>query len=67
VYDETELNRLNEQLLQKLNDSGKILLTQTRLDGKYTLRLVAGQVDTCLEDVRKGWALVCETAAGLGA
>ena len=67
LQDETELNTLNEQLLQKLNESGKILLTQTRLNGKYTLRLVAGQVDTCLEDVRKGWALVCETAAGLGA
>lgn len=65
LQEEAELNALNEQLLQRLNESGKILLTQTRLKGKYTLRIVAGQVDTRLEDVQKGWALVCETAASL--
>ncbi len=65
LQDETELNTLNERLLQKLNESGKILLTQTRLNGKYTLRLVAGQVETRLEDVQVGWALICETAASL--
>lgn len=65
LQDESKLNTLNEQLLQKLNESGKILLTQTRLNGKYTLRIVAGQVETRLEDVQAGWALVCETAAAL--
>lgn len=54
-YSEEQLNQINEQLLQTLNDSGKILLTQTKLDGKYTIRMAAGQVETKIDDVRKGW------------
>lgn len=54
-FSEKELNDLNEHLLQTLNDSGDLLLTQTKLNGKYTLRLVAGQVETQLADVQKGW------------
>ncbi|MCB0552833.1 MAG: aspartate aminotransferase family protein, partial [Phaeodactylibacter sp.] len=63
-YSEEQLNRINEQLLQTLNDSGKILLTQTKLNGKYTIRLVAGQVETKLEDVQNGWRLIQEVARG---
>lgn len=65
VNDEKELDRLNEQLLNALNNSGKILLTQTRLNGKYCIRFVAGIAETKQEDVEKGWQLVKETAAKL--
>ncbi len=64
-FSEDELNRLNEQLLQSLNDSGKILLTQTKLNGKYTIRMVSGQVETIQEDVERGWRLVREMAREL--
>jgi len=53
--EEEQLNALNERLLQTLNNSGDLLLTQTKLDGKYTIRLVSGQVETKLADVAKGW------------
>jgi aromatic-L-amino-acid/L-tryptophan decarboxylase len=59
------LDQLNERLLLQLNDSGKILLTQTRLNGRYTIRLVAGQTETKLEDVQKGWELIKNTARSL--
>lgn len=59
---EEQLNAANEALLKKLNDSGKILLTQTKLNGKFTIRLVAGQTETTLEDVQRGWKLISETA-----
>jgi aromatic-L-amino-acid decarboxylase len=64
-YSEAQLDALNEQLLKKLNDSGKILLTHTKLDGKFTIRLVAGQTETTLEDVRQGWELITEVARGM--
>lgn len=66
IHDEKVLDALNEKLLLTLNDSGKILLTQTRLDGKYTIRLVAGTVETKQEDVQIGWRLIQETARSLG-
>ena len=33
----------NENMLQKINTSGKIYLTHTRLNGKYVLRMSIGQ------------------------
>lgn len=62
---EDQLNALNERLLNTLNNSGKILLTQTKLSGKYTIRLVAGQTETTLADVQQGWALIQQTARTL--
>ena len=66
AYSEEQLNALNEKLLRRLNDSGKILLTQTKLGGKYTIRLVAGQVETKLEDVQRGWEMIAAEARKMG-
>ncbi len=60
VNDEAELEHINATLLQQLNNSGKILLTQTKLNGKYIIRFVGGQHDLTLEDVKKGWELMKE-------
>src|SRR5512140_2939794 len=38
-------NSLNEQLNHKLNDSGKIYLSHTKLRGQYTLRMVTAQTN----------------------
>ena len=56
--DDADLDRLNESILRRLNDSGKIFLTQTRLNGKYVIRFVAGQTHTTFEHVKKGWKLI---------
>lgn len=66
INDESELERINATLLQELNNSCKILLTQTKLDGKYVLRLVGGTNHLTLEHVREVWALVKEFAKNLG-
>lgn len=55
-----ELNRLNEELLHRLNDTGKLYMTHTKLDGKYTLRLVTGQTYTQKKHVDKAWQLLQE-------
>ncbi|MDZ4698588.1 MAG: aminotransferase class V-fold PLP-dependent enzyme [Rhodothermales bacterium] len=56
---------LNQRLLEALNASGKIYLTHTRLDRKYTLRLCVGQTHTTIDHVETAWRLIRETAGGL--
>lgn len=43
ILDEEQLNTLNEQLLQAINRSGEIFISHTKVDSKYTLRMVIGQ------------------------
>jgi aromatic-L-amino-acid decarboxylase len=56
--DDTSLDNYNEKILQKINRSGKIFLTPTRLGGKYVIRFVAGQTHTSAEHVRTGWEYI---------
>jgi aromatic-L-amino-acid/L-tryptophan decarboxylase len=49
---------VNESLLQRLNDSGEVYLTHTRVNGKFTLRLAVGGVWTELRHVQRAWALI---------
>lgn len=62
---EEETDRLNEKLNHKLNDSGKIYLTHTVIDGKYSLRMVTGQTNVTEEHVEKAWELIKNTARSL--
>lgn len=58
-------NILNEQLNHRLNDSGKIYLTHTKLDGKYTLRMVTAQTTVTKGHVEKAWDLIRGTARSM--
>jgi aromatic-L-amino-acid decarboxylase len=40
-----------ETLLQRINDDGRIYLTQTRVDGRFAIRVQIGSFDCCREDV----------------
>jgi aromatic-L-amino-acid decarboxylase len=57
-----KLNELNQKLNHTLNDSGKIYLTHTVLDGKYTLRMVTAQTNVTTAHVEKAWVLIRKTA-----
>jgi aromatic-L-amino-acid/L-tryptophan decarboxylase len=61
-YTENQINHINEKLNHLLNDSGKIYLTHTVLNGKYTLRMVTAQTNVTLKHVEKAWCLILETA-----
>jgi aromatic-L-amino-acid decarboxylase len=63
--DEDSLNKLNEQLNHRLNDTGKIYLTHTSLNGRYTLRMVTAQTNVTIEHVTKAWSLILNTARSL--
>src|SRR3989339_222525 len=40
ISDESKLNELNEKLMNEVNSTGKVLLSHTKLNGKFTIRLV---------------------------
>ncbi|MBS1231570.1 MAG: aromatic-L-amino-acid decarboxylase [Bacteroidetes bacterium] len=61
----TEINKINETLNHQLNDSGKIYLTHTVLNGIYTLRMVTGQTNVRMEHVEKAWDLIRNTARSI--
>ena len=65
MTDEKKLEEINSRLLQTLNGSGKILLTQTKLNDQYAIRFVGGSERTTLADIQQGWELVERTAEGL--
>ena len=60
---EAELDALNERLLGRVNASGRVYLTHTRLGGRYAIRLVVGQRGTGREHVDEAWRLI-RSAAG---
>ena len=61
----SNLNDLNERLENKLNASGKLFLTHTKLHGAYTLRMVIGQTNVTQTDVDSAWTLIQSTARAL--
>lgn len=65
LNEEAALEKLNQSLLEKLNGSGKILLTQTKLDNRFVLRFVAGQTHTSLQNVKDGWQVIKSMAQEL--
>jgi aromatic-L-amino-acid decarboxylase len=62
--DDTDiLNRMNEQLLLAVNATGKVYITHTKLDGRYTLRMVTSQTNIERSHVEQAWNLLVKTAA----
>jgi aromatic-L-amino-acid decarboxylase len=49
-------------LMHKLNESGRIYLTHTRVSGLVTLRMVIAQTHVTREHVQQAWKLIRETA-----
>jgi len=55
----------NQQLLERLNQSGGLYLSHTVLNGRYTLRFCVGQTHTEERHVVQAWKKIQETAAEL--
>lgn len=62
-----ETNRLNEKINHSLNDTGKIYLTHTSINGMYVLRMVTAQTGVTEDHVLKAWAMIKEYALALSA
>ncbi|HET7207982.1 MAG TPA: aminotransferase class V-fold PLP-dependent enzyme [Terriglobales bacterium] len=52
-----------QNIMDRLNRSGDLFLTHTKLDGKLTLRLCVGQTNTARRHVERAWERIKEEAA----
>jgi aromatic-L-amino-acid decarboxylase len=60
-----EVDGLNERLMERVNASGEIYLSHTRLDGRYVIRLAIGHYRTSEKHVVRAWEIVRESTLGL--
>jgi aromatic-L-amino-acid decarboxylase len=57
----------NQTIMDRLNRSGDLFLTHTKLNGKLTLRLCVGQTNTQARHVERAWQRIREEADKLTA
>ena len=60
---EAERETLNARILERVNASGRVFLSHTKLNGIYTLRLAVGNIRTERRHVTDAWSLLREAAA----
>ncbi|MGH7968946.1 MAG: pyridoxal-dependent decarboxylase, partial [Limisphaerales bacterium] len=58
-------DEFNRRLIERLNQSGKLYLTHTILDGRFVLRVCVGQTHTQLRHVQAAWELIQQMAGEL--
>jgi len=51
--------------MDRLNDSGDLYLSHTRLQDRLTLRFCVGQAATEYRHVERAWKRICEVAGKL--
>lgn len=61
----TDLDALNQRLVDTINNDGRIYITQTRTKGQLVIRFQAGQVDATREDVLFAFDTIKEIARAL--
>jgi aromatic-L-amino-acid decarboxylase len=61
------LDAHNYELLRRINDDGRIYLTQTKVDGKVAIRFQAGQFDMREEDADMAVDVILEIAGNISA
>lgn len=58
-------DQTNQALMDRLNASGDLFLTHTKLDGKVTLRFCIGQTNTQQRHIERAWERMQQEAAKL--
>src|SRR6266581_2884536 len=53
--DESQLETLNERIMNNINAAGRFFLSHTKLHGKFTIRIAIGNLRTTEHDVRELW------------
>ena len=59
------MDKINSNIVERINASGRAYLTQTKLRGQTVMRIGLGNVLTTEEHLRQGWVIIQETATNL--
>jgi aromatic-L-amino-acid decarboxylase len=57
----------NRAIMERLNQSGDLFLTHTKLNGRLTLRLCVGQTTTQASHVERAWKRIQQEAKAVEA
>ena len=63
AWAEPDLARLNEAIMKRVNDSGEIFISHTVLNGRFTLRVAIGNLQTTERHVARAWELIQQALA----
>jgi len=58
----SKIDKLNSQIVETINASGRAYLTQTKLGDRTVMRIGLGNVLTTEEHLRRAWEMIRETA-----
>jgi len=65
ITDEDRINKLNEKLLENVNNTGRMVLTHTKIRGRFTIRFVAGQTYMEEKHIQEAWETIQEETSML--
>ena len=54
------INEFNERLMRNINSTGKLFLSHTKLNGKFTIRLVVSGIRQEEQHVKEAWKIIQE-------
>jgi aromatic-L-amino-acid/L-tryptophan decarboxylase len=61
INSEKALDELNINLMNKINETGKIFLSHTKLNNKFVIRMTVGSIRTSEIHAKKAWEIIEET------
>lgn len=62
LLSESELEQVNTRLMDMVNATGKVYISHTKLNGRYTLRFAVGNIRTTENHIRAAWEVIRECA-----
>ena len=65
ISDESTLDQLNSQLIDRVNATGEVFLSHTKLNDHYTIRMAIGNLSTTQKHIARAWELLRTEATKL--